>query len=44
MGFPDVNWPHYFAPTNDHAALETLVAELLEGQPPALPPDKGAIP
>ena len=29
MGFPDVNWPHYFAPTNDHAALETLVADLL---------------
>src|SRR5271155_1973438 len=22
MGFPDVNWPHYFAPTNAHAAIE----------------------
>ncbi len=29
MGFPDVNWDHYFAASDDHAALETLVSELL---------------
>lgn len=30
MGFPDINWDTYFAPTDDdHAALEPLVAELL---------------
>ncbi len=29
MGFPDVNWDHYFAPSDDHAPLESLVAELL---------------
>jgi hypothetical protein len=29
MGFPDVNWDHYFVANNDNAALETLVTELL---------------
>jgi hypothetical protein len=29
MGFPDVSWDRYFAPSNDHAAIEALVAELL---------------
>jgi hypothetical protein len=29
MGFPDVNWDHYFVTRDDHAAIETLVAELL---------------
>ena len=29
MGFPDVNWDHYFVASNDNAAIETLVAELL---------------
>jgi hypothetical protein len=29
MGFPDVNWDHYFAPSDDHAPIESLVAELL---------------
>jgi hypothetical protein len=29
MGFPDVNWDHYFVANNDNAALESLVAELL---------------
>jgi hypothetical protein len=29
MGFPDVNWDHYFVASKDHAALETLITELL---------------
>jgi hypothetical protein len=29
MGFPDVNWDHYFAATTDQTAIETLVADLL---------------
>jgi hypothetical protein len=29
MGFPDVNWGHYFVANDDQAALESLVAELL---------------
>jgi hypothetical protein len=29
MGFPDVNWDHYFVTSDDHAPLESLVAELL---------------
>jgi hypothetical protein len=29
MGFPDVNWDHYFAASDDHAEIEPLVAELL---------------
>jgi hypothetical protein len=29
MGFPDVNWDRYFVASNDNAAIETLVAELL---------------
>jgi hypothetical protein len=29
MGFPDVNWDHYFVASTDNAALETLVTELL---------------
>jgi len=29
MGFPEVNWDAYFAPSTDNAAIETLVAELL---------------
>jgi hypothetical protein len=29
MGFPDVNWDHYFPASDDHPALEPLVVELL---------------
>jgi hypothetical protein len=29
MGFPDVDWDQYFVTSDDHAAIETLVAELL---------------
>jgi hypothetical protein len=29
MGFPDVNWDHYFAASDDKAPSESLVAELL---------------
>jgi hypothetical protein len=29
MGFPDVNWEHYFAASTDNAAIEILVTELL---------------
>jgi len=29
MGFPDVNWDHYFATTTDNAAIETLASQLL---------------
>jgi hypothetical protein len=29
MGFPEVNWDHYFATSDQFAAIETLVSELL---------------
>jgi hypothetical protein len=29
MGFPDVNWDQYFVASDDHAPIESLVAELL---------------
>jgi hypothetical protein len=29
MGFPDVNWDYYFVASDDHPAIESLVAELL---------------
>jgi hypothetical protein len=29
MGFPEVNWDHYFATSDQIAAIETLVSELL---------------
>jgi|HubBroStandDraft_6_1064221.scaffolds.fasta_scaffold16772_5 hypothetical protein len=29
MGFPDVNWDHYFAASTDNAAIEALLTELL---------------
>jgi hypothetical protein len=29
MGFPDVNWDHYFVASDDKAPIDTLVAELL---------------
>jgi hypothetical protein len=37
MGFPDVNWDHYFAANDDHAAIETLVTELLAASPAEKP-------
>jgi hypothetical protein len=37
MGFPDVNWDHYFAASADNAAIETLVAQLLAACPEEKP-------
>jgi hypothetical protein len=37
MGFPDVNWDHYFVASDDNAALEALAAELLSASRPEKP-------
>ena len=37
MGFPDVNWDHYFVASDDIVTIETLVAQLLNCAKPNSP-------